>query len=55
MFILIKRPQTLGIVAHTQEKLRKVAFKANLVYIVRPFLILLEPLPPFTPDAPRAL
>ena len=56
MFILIKRPQTLGIAAHTQGKLRNVAFKANVVYIVRPYLSLIEPLsPPFTPDAPRAL
>lgn len=38
MFILIKTPQTLGIAAHTQGKLRMVAFKANPVYIVRPYL-----------------
>lgn len=56
MFILIKRPQTLGIAAHTQGKLRKVTFKANLVYRVKPYLSLLEPLsPPFTPNAPGAL
>lgn len=46
----------LGIVADTQGKLRKAACKANPVYIVKPYLSLLEPLsPPFTPNAPRAL